>query len=339
MKVLVLGGTRFVGFHTVKSLVELGHEVSVFHRGSTEPADLPDVHHIHGDRADLESYRNTFAALAPNAVIDMLPLNKADAESVVTTIGGITPWVIAVSSQDVYSAYGVFLRQQDGPVHDKPMSESSPLRAELYPYREKFPSDHPLHDYDKIPAEQIYLSQFDLFGTVLRLPCVYGPKDAQRRLSPYLRRMLDGRSSILLSESMAAWRWTRGYVENVADAIALAATTAKAVGRVYNVGEQAARSEREWVEAIGRAVGWEGAVKVLADEEMPPHLRVEENYGQSLVADTSRIRDELGYEEGVDDAEALRRTIEWERANPDAGLSAGDFDYEAEDSAIDSATS
>lgn len=337
MKVLVLGGTRFVGFYTVHRLVELGHDVAVFHRGSTEPVEMPDVRHIHGDRSELESYRNEFAEFAPNAVIDMLPLNKADAETVVSTIGGITPWLIGISSQDVYATYGTFIRQQDGPIETEPTSESSALRAKLYPYRDRFPADHPMHDYDKIPAEQIYLSQFDLFGTVMRLPCVYGPNDAQHRTAPYLKRMLDRRDAILLSEQMATWRWTRGYVENVANAIALATTTAKAVGRVYNVGEPTALSEKEWVEAIGRTVGWDGEVKVLANTAMPPHLRVEENYEQSLVADTTRIRDELGYEETIDRNEALARTIDWERANLYQALSEKDFDYAAEDIAIGSA--
>ena len=37
---------------------------------------------------------------------------------------------------------------------------------------------------------------------------------------------------------------------------------------------------------------------------------------QNLVTDTGRIRQELGYREEVPPAEALRRTVEWERANP-----------------------
>jgi nucleoside-diphosphate-sugar epimerase len=51
MKMLVIGGTHFVGRHAVEQAVERGHEVTVFHRGGSEPSDgFPDVEHVHGDR-------------------------------------------------------------------------------------------------------------------------------------------------------------------------------------------------------------------------------------------------------------------------------------------------
>src|SRR5258708_19715971 len=75
----------------------------------------------------------------------------------------------------------------------------------------------------------------DLPGTVLRLPMVYGPGDYQHRLFSYLKRMDDNRPVILLDEAEAQWRWTHGYVENVADAIALALTDELAPDRIYNV--------------------------------------------------------------------------------------------------------
>ena len=53
MKVVVIGGTNFLGPPLVRRLVALGHEVAVFHRGRTG-ADLPPaVEHILGDRHDL----------------------------------------------------------------------------------------------------------------------------------------------------------------------------------------------------------------------------------------------------------------------------------------------
>jgi hypothetical protein len=49
---------------------------------------------------------------------------------------------------------------------------------------------------------------------------------------------------------------------------------------------------------------------------------------------SDRIRTELGFADPVPIPEALRRTIEWERANPSAHLPAATFDYPAEDAAI-----
>ncbi len=50
-----------------------------------------------------------------------------------------------------------------------------------------------------------------------------------------LKRFGDARSSMLIADDLAAWRAPQGYVENVAHAIALAATSEPAGGHVYNV--------------------------------------------------------------------------------------------------------
>ena len=90
-------------------------------------------------------------------------------------------------------------------------------------------------EYDKIPVERAILGDPDLPGTVLRLPMIYGPGDHLRRFHPVLKRIDDGRRRKLLEEGMAAWRSPRGYVDNVAAALALAAVSGQAAGRVYNV--------------------------------------------------------------------------------------------------------
>jgi hypothetical protein len=98
-------------------------------------------------------------------------------------------------------------------------------------------------DYEKILVERVALSEPQLPGTVLRLPCVFGPGDRHRRLRTYLKRMEDGRPTILLDERQADWLWTRGYVENVAAAIVLALLDERASGHVYNVGERTIQKE------------------------------------------------------------------------------------------------
>lgn len=53
MRVLVIGGTGFVGAFVIKALVDQGHDVTVFHRGEPKP-DLPEsIHRIHGNSNDL----------------------------------------------------------------------------------------------------------------------------------------------------------------------------------------------------------------------------------------------------------------------------------------------
>src|SRR5580692_5064923 len=50
MRVLVLGGTAFLGRHLVEVALERGHTVTIFTRGRTNPALFPDVERIQGDR-------------------------------------------------------------------------------------------------------------------------------------------------------------------------------------------------------------------------------------------------------------------------------------------------
>ena len=187
-----------------------------------------------------------------------------------------------------------------------------------------------------MPAERIVLGEAELPGTVLRLPAIYGPGDYLHRLWPYLKRMDDGRPFIILPEGFAQWRWTRGYVENVAEAIALAAA-ARTAGRVYNVGEPEAFSELEWAQKIAEAVGWCGRFMILPAERTPAHLGMHGNTAQHWVASTDRIRNELGYREVVSPQESLRRTIEWERAHPPEPPLLP-LDYAAEDAAAAAST-
>ena len=64
---------------------------------------------------------------------------------------------------------------------------------------------------------------------------------------------------------------------------------------------------------------------------MPKHLLTPHNFEQPLFMDSSRIRAELGYSEAVPVSEALRRTIEWEKANPPERIDPAQYDYQAED--------
>lgn len=334
MRILVIGGTRFIGAAAVKRLCELGHRVTVFHRGHSE-ADLPpSVEHIHGDRARLADFKGEFARLQADTVIDMLPFTEEEALTVMTTCWGLARRIMGISSQDVYRAWGRILGTEPGPPDPLPLAETAPLRERLYPYRGK---PHPSGidaRYDKIPVERVMLSNPDLPGTILRLPAVYGPLDTQHRLFPYLKRMDDGRQTILLDERLAGWQWSKSYVENVAQAIALAATSDAALGKIFNVAEPDTPTEAEWVRLVGRLADWHGEVVVAPAGLLPDHLAPGVHTEQSLVTDSTRLRRELGYEELVDRDEALRRTIAWERANPPAAYDPQRFDYAAEDAAL-----
>jgi nucleoside-diphosphate-sugar epimerase len=345
MRILILGGTGFIGPFVVKQLHNLGHEVAVFHRGRTE-AGLPTaVRHIHceslafGDRRCLRDFTTDFKSFSPDVIVDMIPMTEQDAEAVVDTFEGMAQRVVAISSQDVYRAYSKLQKLETGNLEPIPLKEDAPLRQKRYPYRSeqaRNPNDPRkwLDDYDKILVEQIVMNNPRFPGTILRLPLVYGPGDRQHRIFSELKRMDDKRPAILLDQGFAQWRWTRGYVENVALAICLAITDTEAAGRIYNVGEADALSMADWVKAIGEAAHWRGEIIQLPAERLPAHLRVDFDTRQHLVADTTRIRAELGYSEIVNRDIAIQHTIAWERANPPKRIDTHSLDYEAEDSAL-----
>ncbi|NDJ77985.1 MAG: NAD-dependent epimerase/dehydratase family protein [Chloroflexi bacterium] len=337
MRILVIGGTRFIGPPVVNRLYEAGHSLRLFHR---QPADIefpPEVEHIYGDRrADWDAIAPELVAFQPDVVLDMVPITEADATRVVETFRGVAQRLVSISSQDVYRAYGRINGTEPGDPDPVPLAEDAPLREQLYPYRGETPRppDHAnriLDDYDKILVERVVMNEPDLPATVLRLPMVYGPRDYQHRLYQYLKRMDDGRPAILLDTLTARWRWTRDFVDNTAAAIALSVTDKRAAGRVYNVGEEHPLTMVEWIDAIGQAAGWIGDIVTAADYQLPDHLRAQAGLEQHLVADTTRIRAELDFMPHITLDEALRRTVIWERAHPPEQVDPALFDYATED--------
>jgi len=335
MQILVIGGTGFTGVHALRRLVKDGHNVAVFHRRRTKTDLQLVVQHIYGERKDLSTFVADFKKFAPEVVLDMISYIEQDALTLIDTFRGVAKRVVAISSMDVYAAYGRFRRSEAGEPEQTPFDEDAPLRSNLYPYREYAQSsDDLVYNYDKILVERIVMNDSKLPGTILRLPKVYGFGDNQHRTFEYVKRMDDGRPAILLEERKAQWRWTRGYMENVAAAIVLAVINEQATNRIYNVGEPNALTEAEWVRSIGRAAGWEGEVVAAPGVILPKHLAENYDYRHNLAANTSRIREELGYAESISREEALKQTVAWERNNPPKNINAEKFDYAAEETAL-----
>lgn len=95
--------------------------------------------------------------------------------------------------------------------------------------------------------EREILGYRDLPGVVLRLPKVYGPGNNADLATVYAFR------------HHSKWRWTHGYVENVAAAIVLAAIHPAASGKIYNVGESP-------TPAVGERLAELPASSIAADE-------------------------------------------------------------------------
>lgn len=305
MRVLVLGGTGLTGPFAVRRLCALGNEVTVFHRGE-HTAELPAA--VQVLRGDFDRLPAGLRHPAPDVVVHMWAMTEAAAQKFLAFFRGFAGRVVLISSGDVYRAYGRLQRIESGPPDQIPIGEEGPLRETLYPYRNLLKADSPgwMRSYDKILVERTIVGNADLPATVLRYPAVYGPGDSYHRFRAWLQQMETG-GDIEVQDAYARWRWTHGYVENVAESVVIAATDARAENRIYNVGETETPSMAERIEELGRAAGWQGRVVPGPMQELP------HDFAHHLAVDTTRIREELGYAEPVSREEGLARTIAWER--------------------------
>ena len=254
------------------------------------------------------------------------------------TFRGAARRVVAASSIDVYRAcWSVSCTAaRRVPAEPVPLTEDSPSGRNCRPIRRRHPDAakifHWLDDeYDKIPVERAVLGDPELPGTVLRLPMMYGPGDRLHRFHPVLKRIDDGRRQISSRKRLAGWRSPRGYVDNVAAAMALAA--------VFGASRGAHLQRRRAAGVLGTRLGTQDCgghrlgrrVRHAAEG---PYAGAPGPAGQPCAALGSRFhayppRVATASRSASDDA--IRRTIDWERANPPDDFNPHPFDYAAED--------
>jgi nucleoside-diphosphate-sugar epimerase len=319
MRVMVLGGTRFIGAAIVEELDAYGHELLIVHRGEHETESLPAADHLHADRRDLPHLRGAVAEFDPEALVDTCALTAADAETALAALGDDVR-LLVLSSMDVYRAFGsVLTGTETDPV---PLDETSPVRSERYPYRGRMERGD---DYEKLDVEEAYLARA---ATVCRLPMVYGERDHQRREEPILGRLRAGRTRVPIGTG--AWLWTRGYVRDVAAGVRLALESDAAVAEVFNLGESRSWSMGLWARHVLEAAGAKAELVRVPDVLLPADLEEFGTVAQHLLVDSSKARDLLGWTE-TDPHEAVHRSVAWHLAHPPEGASE---DFSADDRAL-----
>lgn len=183
MRILVIGGNGFIGSPLLRELRDSGHQLAILHRGAQSTTPDNDFVLIAGDRNRLSESRTQIEQFSPDVIIDLILSSGEQARQLMEFSQGLAERVVAISSMDVYRAWGVVVGSEAGPLEPLPITEDSPVRSirNLYPPETikmlqsvfTWIDDH----YDKVAVEEAILNDPRIPGTVLRLPMVYGPGD------------------------------------------------------------------------------------------------------------------------------------------------------------------
>lgn len=320
-RVLVLGGTRFIGRAIVEELVDHGHDVTVVHRGVCEPADLPDIQHLHIPRAEWATHSEILRQPQPDAVIDCMALTRKDARFALDAVPDAH--LVVLSSQDVYRAFAALQHGLDVGAVTELLNEASPLRNDRFPHRGEA-DEYEL--YSKMDVEEEYAARQ---ATILRLPATYGEHDNQRREEFILRRARARRPRIPIGAGELLW--TRGYVRDIARGVVQAATDATTAGEILNLGELRSWSMKQWAERILEAAGSPAHLTTVDDDSLPSDMRLTAGaLTQRVLVSTAKARAWFGYED-TDAMTALRASVEWHLAHPPDDA---DLDFAADESAL-----
>ena len=316
MNILILGGTHLMGPWAVRLLLAKGHDITLFNRGKTL-SDLPEyksIRYIFGDRRQLSHYKKKLQEISPDIVIDMLAMCQTDAEELIDVFEKSTAKrLIVISTLEVYKAHEIFFQSSKANLSYEllPLSEySSLLRKKEFYCRHLAKSKNDInYVYDKKIVETV-IQTAKINTTLLRMPFVYGPPDTSRIL-PYLENMLNHSPEIFIDKLKAKWCSTRGFAQNMAQAIVCAAEDQRTGKFIYNIGELQAFTEKQWIQKIAKIMNWQGNIIEKEKSALPLHLQEPFDWKQSIILETQLIRQELNYQEIISPEEGLKNTIHW----------------------------
>src|SRR5580658_9275905 len=240
MKVLVIGGTLFIGRLLVEELVKAGHEVAVLHRKPKHDLGRK-VENLMADRNDVESLREALSGRRYEVVFDnaydwQRGTTAAQVEATVKLFGDRLTRYVYLSS---VAAYG------DGLNH----KESDPLAPDYHaiPYTRH-----------KATTERLLFRMHVESGLPLvtfRPPFVYGPGNPFYREQFFWDRLRAGRPIIIPGDGHRLMQFV--YVTDLVQAMARSIEEPRAVGEAFNIGDAKPVTQVEFADKLARAANTE----------------------------------------------------------------------------------
>jgi nucleoside-diphosphate-sugar epimerase len=333
--VLVVGGTGPTGPHILEGLLERGFDVTIFHRGTHEPPDLPDVRHIHGDPHFAETIQESVGSGEYDVVLAAYGRTKLLAESFVGRAGHF----ISIGGTPRYAGF-------NEPSRCAPSGLAQPTGEEA-PTALTVPADgSPAIGF----AHRIVQTEEAVFeahpdATHLIYPIVYGPRTVWPWEWSVIKRIRDGRRRLLVADEGLAVHSRVAAANAAALVLRVIDHPELAKGQRYNAGDEAQYSVRQWVELLVERLGAESDVEIVSVPSAVAPL-VKAMYVPTSVSladhalfDTAKSRYQLGHRDVVGIRDAVDELLAWYRDNPvDPATSPAfvdAFDYDGEDALLE----
>jgi nucleoside-diphosphate-sugar epimerase len=247
MRILVIGGTRNVGYLLVWRLLAAGHHVTLLNRGTQTPPFQRQVEMLLADRTTPEFARQ-LAGRSFDAAVDFAAYTAADARQALALLGkGRVGQYIFISTGQVY------LVRETCPAPARETDYDGPLMAEpVDPYDlDEWGYGVYKREAEDLLAQAWATERFPV--TRLRLPMVNSERDHFRRIESYLWRILDGGPILLPDGGTHTVRhvYSGSVVKTIASLLGQPAT----LGQVYNLAQEEMPTLAELVSLLAELLG------------------------------------------------------------------------------------